>query len=128
MEKDVNSQLKGEKLLSEQEKAIGFVLCGKTHQDNKFRIKELFWSFKEGRLNFQFVPHLGLVKTGVGQNHLEDYVNDDKGLGSIDYWKNMSVEQAKSELKRLFLIAVKEQRRVRRKDFSDTYDIDCIVK
>ena len=45
---------------------VGFVLCGKGSRDNKFLIKELFWSLdSNNRLICQSLSHKGVIYSGI---------------------------------------------------------------
>ena len=97
------------------------------YMDSKFRIKELFWSFKSGNVFFQSKSHVGLVRSGDGKKYLENYLNN-KESNLIDYWKRMSIDQAKKELPLLFQIAVNERIKIGGEEFSNDYDIFFITK
>ncbi len=109
---------------------VGFVLCGKGSGDSKFKVKEFYWSLDSNKkLHCKPKRHKGgLVRTGIGAKCLEEYIkqNEDGRLATISYWKKMKIVDAKKELERLFNIAVVEQKRRGKNDFSDTPDTKCI--
>lgn len=120
---EVSSELK-----KKQDDFVGFVICGKTPHDSKFKIKEYFWSLdSSNKLQCQPVRHKGgLVRTGTGAKYLEKYINSNGNLNTIDYWRKMSIFQAAKELKNLFEFAVKEKKRLAGKGFSDKCDIGYV--
>ena len=105
---------------------IGFIICGKTSLDSKFKINELFWSFDSGGLHFESKRHYGLVRTGVGNKYLEKYINDNSSINTIDFWKRMSTRKAEKELNKLFAAAVVEKKRLTEEEISDENHIVSI--
>jgi len=103
----------------------GFVFCGKTDQDTKLKISELFWAYNSGGLQIEKKPHGRLVLSGTGQEHLKDYFEKNKNIFTNEYWENLDINQAEKELKNLFLVAVKEKNRLHSSEFSDDFDLKC---
>ena len=131
---DVESELKKGKA---QSNVSGFVLCGKTPEDSKYKIKEFYWSLVNNEPHCQPKRHRrGLVRTGIGAEYIKDYINTSEGgkLNTISFWKKMGLSQAKKELERLFKLAVAkknkivvtEENKLKGDEFSDNSDIDCI--
>lgn len=106
----------------------GFVLCGKTTQDNKFKIKELFWKLESNEIHFTPRRHKhNLVGSGVAyEKYLDGLIRGNETLNKDYYWGKMKTDMAEKELGKLFSIAVKEKERLRGDEFSDNFDIECI--
>lgn len=123
---DVESELKKGKA---QSNVSGFVLCGKTPKDTKFKIKELYWSLGSGGVSFRPIrwKH-NLIGSGVGyEKYLDSLIRGNEKLNKDKYWKKMKVTQAEKELKELFDIAVAEKNRRGEDEFSDSPYIKCIT-
>jgi len=106
----------------------GFIVSGKTNMDTKFKINEIAWKFDSGGIHSVIKRHWGLVKTGVAEKYLENYINVHSDLDTIDYWKRMNTFQAEEELKKLFIIAVEEGKRLdKEKKISDKCDVVSIT-
>ncbi|KKS96374.1 MAG: hypothetical protein UV73_C0011G0046 [Candidatus Gottesmanbacteria bacterium GW2011_GWA2_43_14] len=107
----------------------GFVLCGKTTDDNKFKVKELFWQYKSNDICFIPIRHKhNLIGSGIAYiKYLDNLIRSDNSLNKDDYWKKLTLDKAKKELEKLYSIAIKEKNKIGGDDFSDNYDIECIV-
>jgi len=128
----IENEVKGELRKGKAQSSVaGFVLCGKTSRDRKFKVKEFFWSLDSNKeVRCQAKRHRGgLVKTGIWEKYLKDYINrsEDGKLNTIPYWKKMKIARAEKELERLFTIAVDERKRLGGDEFSDDFDMKCVT-
>lgn len=91
---DVESELKKGKA---QSNVSGFVLCGKTPDDTKFKIKELYWSLNSKGVSFK--PILwknNIIGTGTGyERYLHDLMKADEKMNKDKYWKSMNINRVK---------------------------------
>ncbi len=108
--------------------AVGFLICGKTTQDTKYKVNELFWIINNGTINFQTLRHRVFVKTGDDKatQFVQHIVTSDPKIDSEAYWKNMKLTQMENELKRLFILAVGEKVNMGGDEFSDEFETKCI--
>lgn len=101
-----------------------FVICGKNSQSGKFEFFELFWS---PTYSFGSWDDTKLICSGEGyKKYLEKYVNSHPQSNTPDYWGSLNTAQAIEELKKLFSIALNEQKAANGDDFSDNYDVESI--
>lgn len=101
-----------------------FVICGKDLYSGKFEFYELFWSPAH---SFGSWNDTRLIGSGEGyKKHLENYLNLHPQTNSTEFWGNINTVQAGTELRKLFLIALNEQKSVNGDDFSVNFDIDSI--
>lgn len=119
IEDGIRDELKNNKL----DNAVGFVLCGRTSCQYDFEIYELFWSFNSGDLHFLRNPHKGLVRSGDGKKYLDNCISKNKQYDTIEYWEKINTIQAENELKKIFSIAVEEQKRLNGDEFSEEFNI-----
>lgn len=103
-----------------------FVICGKDLQGGKFEFYELHWSPK---YSFGSWADTRIIGSGEGyKKYLESYLLSNSQSNSVEHWGAVNTTQAKEELKNLFAIALKEQRRLGGCTFSDNFDIKCITE
>jgi hypothetical protein len=97
-----------------------FVLCGKNSDSNDYEVHELSWSPEFSHLSWSNKELIGL---GTGyKRYLEDYLVKNNQPS----WGTISLDQAKKELKGLFLVAVDKKRCLQGEEFSDDYNVDYI--
>lgn len=100
------------------------VVCGKDNQSGQFEFYELFWSPA-----YSFSPwnDTRLICSGEGyKKYLESYINSHPESNTTAYWGSINTNQAIEELKRLFSIALSEQKGAKGDDFSENYDCESI--
>lgn len=107
---------------------IGFIICGKTNFDSKFKINELFWSFDSDGIHFESKRRYGLVRTGLGSKYLEKYINNNPFINTIDYWKKTNTSQAEKVLEKIFSIAVEEKKNLNEEEISDECNLVSITE
>jgi len=115
---DVERELKKSKAESN---VSGFVLCGKTPNNAKFKIKELYWSLAPEGVNFKPIRwKKNIIGSGNGYiKYLHDLMKTDEKMNKDRYWKSMNINRAKKELGKLFSIAVEKKKDSRGEEFSD---------
>lgn len=125
IEKIVTDELN---LYKNEKYAIGFLVCGRTPQDTKYKINELFWIIENGLISFQVLRHKGLIKTGDdnAKRDVEYSISNNNRINTEDYWKSMKPMCMENELKRIFLLAVGEKRKRGGDEFSDEFETKCI--
>lgn len=106
--------------------AIGFLLCGMTPFDSKYKINELFWLIDSNGIKFETLRHRSFVKTGDARECLDVFLENNPDLNTEKYWKALDITKAEKELIKLFNIAVDEKKRLKRNDFSDEFDTERI--
>jgi len=105
---------------------VGFLLCGKTSFDTKFKINELCWSIDSDGMEFEILRHRGLVMSGSGQKCLNTFLKDHQKLNTESYWKSLDLTNTERELKKIFAVAVKEKILLGIDEFSDDPDIEYV--
>lgn len=103
-----------------------FVICGKDLQSGKIEFFELFWSYG---YSFSSWADTRLIGSGEGyKKYLEGYLQKHPQLkaNSIEFWASINTTQAIEELKKLFSIALNEQKAANGDDFSENYDVESI--
>ncbi len=100
----------------------GFVFCGKTDQDPRFRIRELIWTYSNRGLELEKIPRGNIVLSGDGKEYLKSYLNENKEIFTNEYWEELNLVQAEDKLRDLFRIAVEEKNKVGGNEFSDNFD------
>jgi hypothetical protein len=106
----------------------GFVCCGKTKNDNRYKIKELYWNLNSQKINFIQIRHRNnIIGSGTGyQNYLEDFMKNDNKINNDKFWSSISLEVAEKELRKLFYMAVDKRKSTGGDEFSDDCDTVCI--
>jgi len=124
IEKDVVDELN---LHKNDKYAVGFLICGKTFYDTKYKVNELFWIIDNGMISFQTLRHKAFIQTGDdrAKQYIRQIISNTK-VGSEAYWKNMKLLQMENELRRLFLLAVGEKKKVGGEEFSDEFETKSI--
>lgn len=122
IEKDVQTELN-----RQPTKMTAFILSGEdlnTKHPYKYKCHELVWPKKylSGQWN-----EPSFIGSGLGyEKCLMEHVNNHKQISQPKYWSSLVTNDACNELERLFSIAVKEQKRLKLKLFSDDYDIKSL--
>jgi hypothetical protein len=100
-----------------------FVLCGKDPISNNYEFYELYWSpmFQLG-----VWKDTRLICSGEGEKYLRQYLTADSASNSVQFWRKANTQAAREKLKKLFSIALTEQKRLGGEEFSDNFDIKCI--
>jgi len=124
---DVESELRKGKA---QSNVSGFVLCGKTPKDNKYKIKELYWSLGSNGIDFKPIRwKSNIIGSGLGyEKYLDSLIRGDEILNKDKYWKTRKIIQIKKKLKELFDIAVVKKKQKGGDEFSDRCKTKCITK
>ncbi|MBU4380622.1 MAG: hypothetical protein ABII16_01390 [Patescibacteria group bacterium] len=104
-----------------------FNLSCKNTQKNRYEMLELCWSIDSGGVHFKSDLHRGFIRSGDGKKYLEEYIKSKNEIGSLNYWEGMNIRQAKDILTRSFFIAVNEKNLSGGNEFSDNFDIECIL-
>jgi hypothetical protein len=117
---ELNTHNNGEKY------AVGFLLCGKTPLDSKFKINELFWLIDSDGIKFEILRHRCFVKTGDSKKYLDFFLKNNPEINTEKYWKGLDPTKTKRELIKVFNVAVDEKKRLNGDDFSNEFDIEGI--
>lgn len=107
--------------------AIGFLICGKTSSDSKYKANELFWMTNNGKVDFKIIRHGYFIRTGDAKQYLDGHFIQNPNLNTDRYWKNMNLNKIESELKDLFMVAVREKNKLNGDKFSENYDTEIIT-
>lgn len=101
-----------------------FVICGRDLHSRRFEFYELFWF---PAYSFTSWTDTRLIGSGEGyKKYLESYLQKHTKSNSVEFWGSIHAYQAKEKLKKLFSIALNEQKIANGDDFSDNFDIECI--
>lgn len=115
-------------LYKNEKYAVGFLIGGRTPQDTKYKVNELFWIIESGLISFQTLRHRGFIKTGddKAKQDVERSITNDPRIDTENYWKSMKLTQMENELKRIFLLAVGEKRKRGGDEFSEEFETERI--
>jgi hypothetical protein len=101
-----------------------FVLCGKDLSSGKYGFYELRWSPEYSSNSWQDTR---LIVSGEGyEKYLKQHLLNNSQLNTAEVWGTRTVQQAISELKKLFSIALDNRKKVGGNEFSDNFDTEYL--
>lgn len=102
--------------------AIGFVFCACPSSTSP-EVRELFW---KRSICVEEKQHRGLVRTGDGARYLNQELQANPHVNTVDYWAQLDVEEGLFQLEALFTAAANARQQEEGQEFSDSFDKDIL--
>jgi len=102
--------------------AVGFVFCACPCSTSP-EVRELFW---KRSIAVKEKQHRGLVRTGDAKRYLNQNLQANPEVNTVEYWAQLGVEDGLSQLEALFSAAATARKQQGGEEFSDSFDKDTL--